>query len=167
MDAGWRDLEVPLHVGFRGRLAEASNRGRRLRSAKRLSTHHPRADGRRATCGRARWSRDLEMENEHAAAAPARPTLDPRGGQTYSLSEPRRRSRRLSPKAAAQKRSSSRSVPRAGRPSSERAALRSFPYIFDAAITVRNLQWSPMDFLRLLKRRLGPYRILPTTLTIC
>ena len=22
MDAGWRDLEVPLHVGFRGRLAE-------------------------------------------------------------------------------------------------------------------------------------------------
>ena len=24
MDAGWRDLEVPLHVGFRGRLAEVT-----------------------------------------------------------------------------------------------------------------------------------------------
>jgi hypothetical protein len=27
MDAGWRDLEVPLHVGFRGRLAEDTTVG--------------------------------------------------------------------------------------------------------------------------------------------
>jgi threonine synthase len=33
---------------------------------------------------------DLKMENEHAASAPA--YIDPRGGQTYSLSEPRWRS---------------------------------------------------------------------------
>ena len=35
-------------------------------------------------------SMDLEMENEHAASAPA--YIDPRGGQTCSLSEPRWRS---------------------------------------------------------------------------
>ena len=35
-------------------------------------------------------SMDLEMENEHAASAPA--YIEPRGGQTYSLSEPRWRS---------------------------------------------------------------------------
>src|SRR4029077_20632949 len=35
-------------------------------------------------------SMDLEMENEHAPSAPA--YIDPRGGRTYSLSEPRWRS---------------------------------------------------------------------------
>ena len=61
-----------------------------LRSAKWLSTHHPRAGGCRATCGPARSSMDLEMENEHAPSPPA--YIDPRSGQTYSLSEPRWRS---------------------------------------------------------------------------